>query len=88
MIDKQADIYKEIDELHRDCMNRLNRMAWAVADVMVALELAEEQTHDAINVCRDGAGSAGSITGNTSAPAAVSNTALRGRDDPGCLGNG
>lgn len=38
------EIFAEIELLHRETMDMLNRMAWAVEDTLQELELTEWQT--------------------------------------------
>ena len=71
-------IHEEINQLQQDCMARLNRMGWAVEDMVMSLELMGEEIDAAIDVCRGhtGDGSGGSTPGTTGKAAAVGRTAL------------
>ena len=39
-------ISEELDELHRDCMGRLNAMHWACVDMTMSLELIAEELNE------------------------------------------
>lgn len=71
-------IYAELDDLHRDCIARLNRMGWAVVDMTMSMELMKEETDAAIELCRTltPAASGGSAPGTTGEAAAVGHPAL------------
>ena len=79
-------IHEELDELHRDCLARLNRMGWACVDMAMSLELMGEKIDAANTLCRtyhsrDGSGD-GSTPSNPGATAAVSNQVMHGRAQP------
>lgn len=39
-------IHQEIEQLHRQCMDDLNRMAWEVEDALLQLELIGQQLRE------------------------------------------
>ena len=71
-------IHEELNDLYRDCIARLNRMGWAVEDIVMSLELMGEEIDAANNVCRghgrDGSGR--NPPGTTGKAAAVGDAAL------------
>ena len=70
-------IHEELNDLYRDCIARLNRMGWAVEDIVMSLELMGEEIDAANNVCRGhGRDGSGSTPGTTGKAAAVGRTAL------------
>ena len=71
-------ISEELNDLHGDCMARLNAMHWACVDMQMSLELMGEEIDAANNVCRghgrDGSGR--NPPGTTGKAAAVGDAAL------------
>lgn len=37
------ELFAEIEQLHRESMDMLNRMGWAIEDILLQIELLDEQ---------------------------------------------
>jgi hypothetical protein len=47
VVSKIEELCQEIEQLHRETMDRLNRMAWQVEDILTALELVKVEPEPA-----------------------------------------